>query len=162
MQLICEFAAHVETLYVIEELDGFMETEIRAAGIDCIGKSVVSPMYELNPEILREAIFGVKPETRDVGVKAVARPPALCPGCRTAGSSTACPRSRTPSSPATSAAIPRCRAPLSASDTCVCMGGGFTVGVGMARAFSLSGQKHPVFGVVGDSTFFSQRHDGRG
>lgn len=155
MQLICEFAAHVETLYVIEELDGFMETEIRAAGIDCIGKSVVSPMYELNPEILREAIFGVKPETRDVGVKAVARPPALCPGCPHRGFFYCVSKIKDAVVTGdigcyTLGAAP----PLSASDSCVCMGGGFTVGAGMARAFSLSGQKHPVFGVVGDSTFF--------
>ena len=155
MQLIREFAAHVETLYVIEELDGFMETEIRAAGIDCIGKSVVSPMYELNPEILREAIFGVKPETRDVGVKAVARPPALCPGCPHRGFFYCVSKIKDAVVTGdigcyTLGAAP----PLSASDTCVCMGGGFTVGAGIARAFSLSGQKHPVFGVVGDSTFF--------
>ena len=155
MRLIREFAAKVETLYVIEELDGFMETEIRAAGIDCIGKSVVSSMYELNPEILREAIFCVKPETRDVGVKAVARPPALCPGCPHRGFFYCVSKIKNAVVTGdigcyTLGAAP----PLNASDTCVCMGGGFTVGAGMARAFSLSGQKRPVFGVVGDSTFF--------
>lgn len=39
MDLIRDFASKVETLYVIEELDSFMEDEIKAAGIACIGKS---------------------------------------------------------------------------------------------------------------------------
>jgi len=65
----------------VEELEGFMEEQIKAAGIDCVGKELIGNMYELNPQILKERIFGVKAETKDVGVKAVSRPPALCPGC---------------------------------------------------------------------------------
>ena len=38
MKLIREFASKMDKLYVIEELDGFMEEQIRAAGIDCVGK----------------------------------------------------------------------------------------------------------------------------
>ena len=81
MGLIREFASKVETLYVIEELEGFMEDQIRAAGIPCIGKEKVSNLYELNPERLREMLFGVKPEIKELPVKAVPRPPVLCPGC---------------------------------------------------------------------------------
>ena len=81
MKLISDFAAKVEKLYVVEELDGFMEAQIKAAGIDCVGKDLVSNMYELNPQLLKEQLFGIKPETVDVGVKPVPRPPALCPGC---------------------------------------------------------------------------------
>jgi indolepyruvate ferredoxin oxidoreductase alpha subunit len=46
-------------------------------------------------------------------------------------------------------------APLSAMDSCVCMGGGFTVAQGISKAFEMTGdKKHKVFGVLGDSTFF--------
>jgi indolepyruvate ferredoxin oxidoreductase alpha subunit len=45
-------------------------------------------------------------------------------------------------------------APLNAADTCVCMGGGFTVGMGIAKTLALTGDPRKVFGVVGDSTFF--------
>ena len=45
--------------------------------------------------------------------------------------------------------------PLNALDSCVCMGGGFTVAMGMAKAFERAGQTDKkVFGVLGDSTFF--------
>ena len=81
MELIRDFASKVEKLYVIEELDGFMEDQLKASGIDCIGKELIGNLYELNPQILQERLFGITPETKDVGVKAVPRPPVLCPGC---------------------------------------------------------------------------------
>ncbi len=61
MDLISKFAATVETLYVVEELEPFMEEQIKAAGIPCIGKEKIPNTYELNPEIVRAAIFGQKP-----------------------------------------------------------------------------------------------------
>ena len=70
MELIREFASKVETLYVIEELEGFMEERIKAAGIDCIGKALVSNMYELNPQRLKEMLFGEKPVVRELPVTA--------------------------------------------------------------------------------------------
>ncbi len=157
MALIRRFAAKVETLYVVEELDGFMEEQIKAAGIPCIGKEKISNLYELNPQRLRESVFGDKPRTTDVGVQAVSRPPALCPGCPHRGFFY------------TMAQMGRdfviagdigcytlgSAAPLNAMDSCVCMGGGFSVGMGMAKAFEVTGRtEKKVFGVVGDSTFF--------
>lgn len=154
MKLIREFASKVETLYVIEELDPFMETQIRAAGIDCIGKEKVSPMYELNPQLLREQIFGVSPETVDVGVTPVSRPPALCPGCPHRGFFYVMGKKKYTVTGDIGCYTLGASAPLNASETCICMGGGFTVGAGMAKAFELLGKKRPIFGVVGDSTFF--------
>ena len=155
MELIRSFASKVEKLYVVEELDGYMEEQIKAAGIDCIGKELVPAMYELNPQILREAIFGEKAESVDVGVKAVSRPPALCPGCPHRGFFYCIGKRRD----CVVTGDIGCytlggSAPLNAVDTVICMGGGFSVGAGMAKAFKASGVKKAVFGVVGDSTFF--------
>jgi len=156
MKLVKEFASKVEKLYVVEELDGFMEQQIKAAGIDCIGKELVSPMYELNPQLLKEQVFGIKPETVDVGVKAVSRPPALCPGCPHRGFFYTMSKNKN----FIVAGDIGCytlggAAPLSACDSVVCMGGGFSVGAGIARTVALTGQTDKkVFGVVGDSTFF--------
>lgn len=45
-------------------------------------------------------------------------------------------------------------APLSCMDACLCMGGGFTVGMGIAKSFQREGVTGKVvFGVMGDSTF---------
>ncbi len=155
MDLIREFAASVKTLYVVEELEPFMEEQIKAAGISCIGKEKISNMYELNPQRLRQMLFGVEPEIKELPVKPVPRPPALCPGCPHRGFFYT--MSKRKGSIVTGdigcytlGAAP----PLNASDTCVCMGGGFSVGAGIARSLEVMGQKKKVFGVVGDSTFF--------
>jgi len=155
MKLISEFAAKVEKLYVVEELDGFMEDQIKAAGIDCVGKELLGNIYELNPQLVRQRVFGEQAETVDVGVRAVSRPPALCPGCPhrgffytmakhkdfvVAGDIGCYTLGGTP--------------PLNALDSVVCMGAGFTVAMGMAKAFKQAGIEKKVFGVMGDSTFF--------
>ena len=156
MKLIRQFAAKVEKLYIIEELDGFMEEQIKAAGIDCEGKNLTGKLYELNPQLLRERIFGQKPEIVNVGVEAVSRPPALCPGCPHRGFFYTMSRHKD----FVIAGDIGCytlggSAPLSALDSVVCMGGGFTVAMGMAKAFEMAGQTDKkVFGVMGDSTFF--------
>ena len=155
MELIREFASRVEKLYVIEELEGFMEEQIKAAGIDCIGKALVSNMYELNPQRLREMLFGEKPVVKELPVKAVSRPPALCPGCPHRGFFYTMSKGKD----FVIAGDIGCytlgaSAPLTAMDTCICMGGGFSLAMGMSKAFEASGQKKKVFGVLGDSTFF--------
>ena len=155
MKLIRDFAAKVEKLYVIEELDGFMEEQIKAAGIPCVGKELVSNLYELNPERLREMIFGVKPVTKELAVKAVPRPPVLCPGCPHRGFFYTMSKGKD----FVIAGDIGCytlggAAPLDAMDTCVCMGGGFSIAMGMSKAFEAKGEQKKIFGVVGDSTFF--------
>ena len=156
MKLIRDFASKVEKLYVIEELDPFMEEQIKAAGIPCVGKELVPRLYELNPQRLREAIFGVKPETKDVGVVPASRPATLCPGCPHRGLFYVLGKQKNAVITGdigcyTLGFVP----PLNAMDTCICMGAGFSAGAGMAKAFEVTGQTdRKVFGVVGDSTFF--------
>ena len=156
MGLIRSFAEKMDKIYVIEELDGFMEEQIRAAGIECVGKELIGNLYELNPQLLRERLFGEKPETTDVGVEPVSRPPALCPGCPHRGFYYTMSKHKD----FVVAGDIGCytlgaAAPLNSLDSVVCMGGGFTVAMGIAKAFETTGQTDKkVFGVVGDSTFF--------
>ena len=155
MDLIRDFASKVEKLYVIEELEPFMEEQIKAAGIACTGKELVSNMYELNPQRLKEMLFGEKPETKDLPVKAGSRPPTLCPGCPHRGFFyTLGKQKNTVIAGDIGCYTLGANAPLNATDTCVCMGGGFTIAHGMSKAFSMTGQEKKIFGVVGDSTFF--------
>ena len=155
MDLIRDFASKVEKLYVIEELEPFMEEQIKAAGIDCIGKELVSNLYELNPQRLKEMIFGEKPEVKELPVKAGSRPPTLCPGCPHRGFFyTLGKQKNTVIAGDIGCYTLGANAPLNATDTCVCMGGGFTIAQGMSKAFEMTGQQKKIFGVVGDSTFF--------
>ena len=156
MTLIRDFASKVEKLYVIEELDPFMENEIRAAGIECVGRELTGVCHELNTQVLRERIFGEKPETVVPDKKAVSRPPAFCPGCPHRGFFYVMSKHKD----WVCAGDIGCytlgaSAPLASMDTCICMGAGYSAGAGMAKAFEAQGDtKHKVFGVMGDSTFF--------
>ena len=155
MELIRDFASKVETLYVIEELESFMEEQIKAAGIPCTGKSLTGNLYELNPQLLAERVFHVQLPVVDVGIKAVSRPPALCPGCPHRGFFYTMSKGKDfVISGDIGCYTLGASAPLEAMDTCVCMGGGFSVAMGMAKAFAATGQEKKVFGVLGDSTFF--------
>ena len=156
MDLIREFAGKVEKLYVIEELDPFMEEQIKAAGIDCVGKELTGVLYEMNPQLLRERIFGVKPETKALDVQAVSRPPVLCPGCPHRGFFYTISKNKNFVVGGDIGCYTLgCAAPLNALDSVVCMGGGFSVAMGMSKAFQVAGETNKkVFGVVGDSTFF--------
>ena len=155
MALIRDFASKVEKLYIIEELDGYMENEIKAAGIACTGKELLGNMYELNPQIIQERIFGKKPEYKNLTVKAAPRPPALCAGCPHRGFFYAISKQKNVIVSGDIGCYTLGSAQLFiAVVSVVCMGGGFSVGMGMAKALETKGEKKKVFGIMGDSTFF--------
>lgn len=156
MKLIRDFAAKVEKLYVIEELDPFMEDQIKAAGIDCVGKELTGVMYELNTQLVRERVLGVKTESVQVEVTPAKRPPALCPGCPHRGFFYTLSKNKNYVVTGDIGCYTLgFAAPLSCMDVCICMGGGFSAGMGMAKSFEREGvEGKVVFGVMGDSTFF--------
>ena len=155
MNLIRDFASKVEKLYIIEELDGYMENEIKAAGIDCVGKELIGNMYELNPQIIEERVFGKKPEFKNLTVKAAPRPPALCAGCPHRGFFYAISKQKNVIVSGDIGCYTLGSAqPFNAVDSVVCMGGGFSVGMGMAKALEAKGENKKIFGIMGDSTFF--------
>jgi indolepyruvate ferredoxin oxidoreductase alpha subunit len=93
-KMIKEFAEGVEKLVVIEELDPVLEEQIRAMGIDVLGKDVFSPCFELLPDdIKRQSILagllrGDKSEvegSEKSGLKDLPelplRSPVFCAGC---------------------------------------------------------------------------------
>ena len=155
MALIRDFASKVEQLYIIEELDGYMEGEIKATGIACQGKELLGNMYELNPQIIEEKVFGKKPEFKNLPVKAAPRPPALCAGCPHRGFFYAISKQKNVIVSGDIGCYTLGSAqPFNAVDSVVCMGGGFSVGMGMAKALEAKGENKKVFGIMGDSTFF--------
>jgi indolepyruvate ferredoxin oxidoreductase alpha subunit len=112
-------------------------------------------MYELNPTLLREALTGEKVATREVDAKAIPRPPVLCPGCPHRGFFyTLSKRKNVIVAGDIGCYTLGGSPPLSALDSVICMGGGFTIAMGMSKAFEQIGKKKTIFGVLGDSTFF--------
>src|SRR5512145_2508722 len=56
--LIREFSAKVDRLFVVEELDPFIEEQVRAMGLEVTGKEIVSLCGELSPGRIRAAFAG--------------------------------------------------------------------------------------------------------
>ncbi len=77
VQKIRDFAKQVEKLYVIEELEPFLEEQLTLAGIDVIGKKPSWRCGELSVAAVKSIVAGK--EREDVAKKS--RRPILCPGC---------------------------------------------------------------------------------
>jgi indolepyruvate ferredoxin oxidoreductase alpha subunit len=84
-KLIEEFFRKVKKVIIVEELDPFLETEIRALGFNVYhGKDVIPNMFELNPEIVAKSLMAEnykEPETRVDPNDLLRRPPNMCAGC---------------------------------------------------------------------------------
>jgi indolepyruvate ferredoxin oxidoreductase alpha subunit len=150
------FAASVQRLYVVEELDPFLEEQVRALGIVVEDHQTKLNIGELSPtrlRLLRAEVYGEDPPasgSRNVSQGLPARPPVLCAGCGHRGVFYALNRLK-----ATVTGDIGCYSlgmfkPLDAMDTIVCMG----ASVGNALGFEKAGHKGRVAAVIGDSTFF--------
>jgi indolepyruvate ferredoxin oxidoreductase alpha subunit len=155
MAKIAEFASKVKKLYVIEEMDPYIENHLKMAGIPCIGKEIIPEMDELNTDIVRKAVFGITTETVMSEKEAIVRPPTLCAGCPHRGFFYALRKQKDIIITGDIGCYTLgSAAPLSAMDTCICMGGSISAGHGAAMALKKNGSKLRVVAVIGDSTFF--------
>ncbi|QEK12469.1 indolepyruvate ferredoxin oxidoreductase subunit alpha [Crassaminicella thermophila] len=156
MKKIEEFANEVEVLYVIEELEPYIEEQMKAAGIKCIGKELIPRIGELNPDIIAKAILKEERQTIQYDeAKIVGRPPTLCAGCPHRGFFYMLAKKKNIMITGDIGCYTLGSAePLSAMDTCICMGASVSAGHGAQKAFEFNGIDKKVVGVIGDSTFF--------
>ena len=151
---IKEFAGQVKKLYVFEELDPFFEEQIKALGIDVIGKDVFPVCGEFDPGTARQGICGVTeaPQKDETLPYLPPRPPTMCPGCPHRSLFYALNRMKVfvagDIGCYTLAFLP----PLSAIDTCVCMGASIGHAMGLDKALGKEALGK-VVAVIGDSTF---------
>lgn len=157
-KLIRQFAASVERLIVLEELDPFIEEGVKLMGIACEGKSIFPLTGEFDPQVVRSAAVraGLLPASAidSVAVPEVgplpARPPVLCPGCPHRPTFYVLNKLKVPVNGDIGCYTLGLIPPLNAIHTCGCMGAGIAVAHGAAQAGSP--EKHVA--VIGDSTFF--------
>ena len=149
--LIREFSASVKRLYIVEELDPFLEEQIRAEGIDVCGKEILPLCGELTPGIIRKA-FGLPMPARDEGENLPGRPPNMCPGCPHRGVFFALNQLKAYVTGDIGCYTLGFMPPLSAMDTCICMGASDGNAIGVTKVVS-DAEKKKVVAVIGDSTF---------
>jgi indolepyruvate ferredoxin oxidoreductase, alpha subunit len=152
--MIRSFAASVKKLYVIEELEPYLEDQIRAMGIKVIGKEVFPRCGELNPELVRKGLLGVEPAPARLPADAVLpmRPPVLCPGCPHRGFFQIVKKNNLFVTGDIGCYTLSVLPPLASMDTCICMGASISGAIGFSKAFEGQPGKR-VIAALGDSTF---------
>jgi len=152
---IRRFAAEVERLIVIEELDPFIEEQLLAAGIACEGKAITGLLGELTPGRLGKGLAAAglladAPAPASEAATVLPRPPVLCPGCphRSLFVSVKPKRGNIFGDIGcyTLAALP----PLQTIDTCLDMGASISTAIGSSKVAT---DGKPIFAAIGDSTF---------
>jgi indolepyruvate ferredoxin oxidoreductase alpha subunit len=157
-QLIRDFAARVDRLIVIEELDPFIEEEIKLLGVECEGKSIFPLCGEFDARVVRQSAVqaGLLPQSAhrpllDLDKPEVPpRPPVLCPGCPHRSVFHILNKRRVPVAGDIGCYTLGLLPPLSAIHSCGCMG----AGIGVAHGAAQAGIGERMVAVIGDSTFF--------
>ncbi len=157
-QMIRDFAAQVDRLVVIEELDPFIEENVRLLGLEVEGKNIFPVCGEFDPQVVRDSAIaaGLLPES--ARVEAITpekpplppRPPILCPGCPHRGFFYVARKLKLIVNGDIGCYTLGVLPPLANLHTCGCMG----AGIGVAHGIGKAGIKEKNIAVLGDSTFF--------
>lgn len=151
-QKIKDFAASVQKLVVVEELDGFIETHCRNLGLSVSGKDLFSNVGELSQNSVKEAL-GAAVQTGAVLDETIpARPPVMCAGCPHRGIFYVLKKLKLTVLGDIGCYTLGAVAPLGAIDTTICMGASVSGLHGFVKA---GGEEHAgnTVAVIGDSTF---------
>lgn len=150
-KMIEEFAASVERLYIVEELDPIIEEQVRSWGIAAVGKEILTVQGEYSANLLRKALLRQEPEA-NAPAEVPVRPPILCPGCPHRSVFYALQKLGLHAAGDIGCYTLGAVAPLSVVDTTVCMGASISTLHGMEKAKGAEFVKDWV-AVIGDSTF---------
>ena len=151
-KLIKDFAAGVEQLVVVEELDGFIEAHCRNLGLSPMGKDTFSCIDELNQNTVAEKLGIPYEKGAALQENIPARPPVMCAGCPHRGLFYTLAKNKLTVlgdiGCYTLGAVP----PLAAIDTTICMGASVSGLHGFNKASGGETEGKSV-AVIGDSTF---------
>ena len=149
---ICDFAASVDKLIVIEELDGFIESHCKNLGLACEGKEKFPCIDELSQNAVADAMGKTHESGIKLGEVIPARPPVMCAGCPHRGLFYTLKKNKLTVLGDIGCYTLGAVAPLAAVDTVICMG----ASVSGLHGFSKSQQgamDNRTVAVIGDSTF---------
>jgi indolepyruvate ferredoxin oxidoreductase alpha subunit len=166
-KLMRDFLGRFGQVYVVEELEPYLEEAVAALGFSARGKDAVPRVGELNVDIVRDAFpelageAGEKKQIKEIA-GLPARPPILCAGCPHRGIMYVLARLKAIIAGDIGCYTLSVLPPLEAHDCQVCMGASITMGHGLYKALEMAprGEEaedrpgHRVVSVIGDSTFF--------
>jgi len=151
---IIDFCKNHDKVYIIEELDPFIEEHVRVLGVtNVVGKEVFTLLGEYTPKMIKKAVLNEEgPEFDSVDEVIPMRPPVMCPGCPHRGTFYVLKKLGLTVSGDIGCYTLGAVAPLQSVDSTICMGASVSAGFGMAKARGKEFNKKLV-SVIGDSTF---------
>lgn len=151
-KLIKDFAAKVDRVIVLEELDPIIENHCKMLGVQVSGKDVFPICGEFSQNLVRECMQMETPETMHIDDVIPGRPPVMCAGCPHRGIFYILKKNNCMVYGDIGCYTLGAVAPLNAMDLNVCMGASCSGLHGFNLAMGQEGERHSV-GVIGDSTF---------
>ena len=151
-KMIRDFAAAVDTLIVVEELDPIIENHVKALGIPCSGKDLLPVCGEYSQNLVAEALGGTPKKGRTLSEDLPLRPPVMCPGCPHRGLFYTLKKLNATVLGDIGCYTLGAVAPLSTIETTLCMGASVSSIHGFNKALGEEAEGRTVC-VIGDSTF---------
>ncbi len=151
-KLIRDFAAKVEKLVVVEELDPVIENHVRALGLEVSGKDILPICGEFSQNLVAKALGAEVPESVSIDDPVPARPPVMCAGCPHRGLLYTLKRNRCTVLGDIGCYTLGAVQPLGAMEMTLCMGASIGAAHGFNKALGAEAEKKTV-AVLGDSTF---------
>ncbi|MCF0229889.1 MAG: 4Fe-4S binding protein, partial [Parasporobacterium sp.] len=151
-QLILDFAAKVDRLVIIEELDPIIENHCRQLGLEVTGKDVLPILGEFSQSLIAEKLGAELPKYKSIGEQLPARPPVMCAGCPHRGLFYTLSKNKITVLGDIGCYTLGAVAPLSAMEMTLCMGASISATHGFNKALGAESEGKTV-AVIGDSTF---------
>ncbi|MCL6472128.1 MAG: indolepyruvate ferredoxin oxidoreductase subunit alpha [Firmicutes bacterium] len=148
--LITGYVNQIEKVIVVEELEPYLEEQIKSWGLSVSGKESIPSIGELNPDIIADALIPREEAIENSKQSALpGRPPMLCAGCPHRGVFYELRRLKMVVTGDIGCYTLGVLPPLGSMDTCICMGASIGNAMGVQKA---TGTKD-IVAVIGDSTF---------
>ena len=151
-QKILDFAASVDKVAVVEELDPFLEDYCREIGLDVLGKDVLPMEGEFSQNLVAAKLGGTVHTGKTLEDVIPARPPVMCAGCPHRGLFYTLNKNKCTVMGDIGCYTLGAVAPLAAMDMTLCMGGSISGLHGFNKARGAESE-HKTVAVIGDSTF---------
>ena len=152
-KLLKSFAEKYDEVFVIEELDPYIEDACKALGLKVKGKDLFTLLGEYTPSMIKKAVLNEEaPKFIPLEETLPIRPPVMCAGCPHRGTFYVLKKLGLVVSGDIGCYTLGATAPLQSVDTTICMGASVSAAHGMAMAQGSEFNKKLV-SVIGDSTF---------